>query len=158
VVILGGTMKTTSIEMAVGTFVLIGLAALGYLTIKLGKMELLGENYYRVKARFYSVSGLKTGASVELAGVRIGQVEKISLDTDRFVANITLKIHKGIELSEDVIASVKTSGMIGDKFIKLSPGGSEEILRPGDTITETESALDIEELISKYIFGELKQE
>jgi phospholipid/cholesterol/gamma-HCH transport system substrate-binding protein len=131
--------------------------AVGYLTIKFGKMELLGENYYTIYARFYSVSGLKRGASVELAGVQIGQVEEIALDPDRYLATVSLKIRKDIELGEDVIASVKTSGMIGDKFIKLSPGGTEEKLRAGDTIIETESALDIEELLSKYIFGDVKK-
>jgi phospholipid/cholesterol/gamma-HCH transport system substrate-binding protein len=148
-------MKRSSIEMSVGVFVLIGLLCIGYLTIKLGKMELLGENHYMLNARFESVSGLKAGAEVDLAGVQIGKVESISLDNERQMALVRLKIQNGVELSQDVIASVKTSGLIGDKYINISPGGSDEVLKPEDTIEETESALDIEELISKYVFGKV---
>jgi phospholipid/cholesterol/gamma-HCH transport system substrate-binding protein len=119
-------------------------------------MRLLGDDHYFLNARFLSVSGLKAGAQVEIAGVEVGQVDSISLDTKENVAMVRLKIKKNITLGDDVIASVKTSGLIGDKFVKLSPGGSDDILKPGDTITDTESALDIEELISKYAFGEVK--
>ena len=148
-------MKKTSVELGVGIFVLIGLICVGYLTIQLGKMKLLGDDHYFLNARFLSVSGLKAGAQVEIAGVSVGQVDSISLDSKDNVAMVRLKIKKNVILSDDVIASVKTSGLIGDKFIKLSPGGSDDILEPGDTITDTESALDIEELISKYAFGDV---
>ncbi len=146
-------MKKGAIEIFVGIFVLIGLVCVGYLTVKLGKMELLGDNYYTLHARFQSVSGLTEGATVEIAGVKVGQVEGITLDPERQVAMISLKIMHGVTLTDDVIASVKTSGLIGDKYIKLAPGGSEEVLKAGDTILETESAVDLEELISKYVFG-----
>lgn len=149
-------MKKSSVELGVGIFVIIGLICVGYLTIQLGQMRLLGDDHYFLNARFLSVSGLKAGAQVEIAGVEVGQVDSISLDPKDNVAMVRLKIKKNITLSDDVIASVKTSGLIGDKFIKLSPGGSDDILKPGDTITDTESALDIEELISKYAFGEVK--
>jgi phospholipid/cholesterol/gamma-HCH transport system substrate-binding protein len=148
-------MKRSSIELGVGFFVLIGLLCVGYLTIKLGKMEWLGENHYMLNARFESVSGLKAGAEVDLAGVQIGQVDSIHLDNERQMALVRLKIQKGVNLSQDVIASVKTAGLIGDKYINISPGGSDEKLKPDDTIEETESALDIEELISKYVFGKV---
>lgn len=141
--------------MAVGIFVLIGIICVGYLTIRLGKMQLIGGNYYDLNARFMSVSGLKSGAQVEMAGVQIGQVESIELDYEQQVAVVNLKIDKSVELTDDVIASVKTSGLIGDKYINLTPGGSDEILKSGDAITETESALDLEELISKYVFGDV---
>jgi len=146
-------MKKVSIETAVGIFVLIGLISVAYLTIKLGKMEWFGDNYYMVDARFDSVSGLKTGAQVDMAGVEIGQVSDIQLDNEEQVAIVSMKIEKEVKLTDDVIASVKTSGLIGDKYIKLTPGGSDRILESGDTIIETESALDIEELVSKYVFG-----
>ncbi len=146
-------MTRYKMEMAVGVFVLIGLACIGYLTIKLGKMELLGENFYTLNAKFFSVSGLKAGSDVEMAGVKIGQVETISLDTERYVADVSLKIQKGVQISDDTIASIKTAGLIGDKFIKLSPGNSDIYLAPGEAIIDTEAALDIEELISKYVFG-----
>ncbi len=149
-------VKKTVIETAVGVFVLIGLICVGYLTIKLGKMELIGDNYYYLQARFQNATGVKKGAQVEIAGVQVGQVDSISLDPKRQVALLRLKIQKSVQLSDDVIASVKTAGLIGDRYIKLSPGGSDSMLKNGDTITETESALDIEELVSKYVFGGVK--
>jgi phospholipid/cholesterol/gamma-HCH transport system substrate-binding protein len=149
-------MKKTSIEAAVGIFMLIGIVCVGYLSIRLGNMEWGGDRYYPVFARFQSVSGLITGAHVELAGVHIGKVNSIALDPKREVALVELKIQKGVILSDDVIASVKTSGLIGDKYLQLSPGNSDSILKPGDMITETESAVDIEALISKYVFGGTK--
>ncbi|MFO7496292.1 MAG: outer membrane lipid asymmetry maintenance protein MlaD [Desulfobacterales bacterium] len=144
-----------SVETAVGIFVLIGILCVGYLTIKLGKLELLADNFYVLNARFQSVSGLKKGAQVEIAGVPVGKVDTITLDNQGQVAVVKLKIENGVVLTDDVIASVKTAGLIGDKYIKLSPGGSDIVLKAGDTIIETESALDIEELISKYAFGKV---
>lgn len=146
-------MKKTSVETAVGIFVIIGIICVGYLTIKLGRMDWIGNNHYPIYARFQSVSGLTAGACVEMAGVQIGQVDSISLDQERLVARVKMKIQKDVVLTNDVIASVKTSGLIGDKYVKMTPGGSDEILKPGDMITETESAMDLEELISKYVFG-----
>ena len=148
-------MKKWSVEVAVGLFVLIGIACIGYLTIRLGKMEIIGDNYYTVSARFQSIAGLKAGSEVELAGVPVGQVEGFSLDQERWMAVVQMKIMKSIVLTEDVIASIKTAGLIGDKYIKLSPGVSDVPLKPGGVIIETESALDIEELISKYVFGKV---
>ena len=145
-------MKKTSIETWVGIFVLVGLVCVGYLTIKLGKMELVGDNNYPIYARFQSVAGLKKGSQVEIAGVKVGMVDSIFLDKDK-KAIVRMKIDKGLVLTDDVIASVKTAGIIGDKYIKISPGGSDTILKPGEMITETESALDLEELVSKYVFG-----
>ncbi len=146
-------MKNASIETGVGIFVIIGILCVGYLTIKLGKMEIFGDDHYPLYAKFQSVSGLKSGAFVEMAGVRIGKVSSIILDPETKAALVELNIHKGVELSEDVIASVTTAGLIGDKYINLSPGGSDETLKPGDTISETESAVNLEALISKYVFG-----
>jgi phospholipid/cholesterol/gamma-HCH transport system substrate-binding protein len=148
-------MQKTSIEMAVGIFMLIGIACVGYLTIQLGKMQWLGDNFYALDARFKSAAGLKTGTQVEIAGVQVGQVGSIQFDPKRQVALVQLKIQKNIVLTDDVIASVKTSGLIGDRYIKLTPGGSDLVLKPGDQITDTESAIDFEELISKYVFGKV---
>lgn len=146
-------MKKSSIEIAVGIFMLIGIICIGYLTIKLGKMDWTGNDHYLIHARFQSVSGLKGGASVEMAGVQIGQVDTISLNPEKKIADVTLSIQNGVQLEDDVIASVKTAGLIGDKYIMISPGGSDIILGHGEIITETESALDLEDLISKYLFG-----
>jgi phospholipid/cholesterol/gamma-HCH transport system substrate-binding protein len=148
-------MKKINVELAVGIFMLIGIVCVGYLTIRLGKMELIGSGHYPIEARFSSVTGLTAGARVEIAGVEVGQVDSIVLDKQRQVALVRLKIQKAVELDEDTIASIKTSGLIGDKFIKLSPGGSDVILKPGDSIVETEAAIDLEDLISKYVFGDV---
>jgi phospholipid/cholesterol/gamma-HCH transport system substrate-binding protein len=150
-------MNMVKLEMMVGSFMLIGILCLGYVSIKLGKMELIGGDFYSVTARFDSVSGLKPGARVEVAGVEVGKVDRISLDPksgDRALA--LLKIKTGVKISDDVIASVRTSGIIGDKFIKLQQGGSETVLKDNGTIHETESAIDIEELVSKFIHGNVK--
>ncbi len=150
-------MKRSSVELAVGIFVIIGILCVGYLTIKLGKMELMGDNYYPLYAKFESAAGLKPGSNVEIAGVQIGQVESIVLEPIMQVAKVELKIQKGVEIGDDVIASIKTAGLIGDKYITISPGGSEETLEPGAYIEETESALDVEDLVSKYVFGDKKE-
>jgi len=133
--------------------VLIGLLCTAYLTIKLGRMEVLGDSGYTVTARFTNVAGLRVGASVEIAGVSIGRVSAIRLDTTDFTAHVDLHINEGVPLSEDVMASVKTSGLIGDKYIAITPGGAEELLPAGSTITDTEPTLDIEALIGKVVFG-----
>jgi phospholipid/cholesterol/gamma-HCH transport system substrate-binding protein len=149
-------MNMAKLEMTVGVFMLIGMLCLGYISIKLGKMEIMGGNYYTISAEFDSVSGLKPGARVEVAGVEVGKVDRISLDPksgDQAVAY--LKIKTGIKINDDVIASVRTSGIIGDKFIKLKPGGSDRFLKDNDRIRETESAIDIEELVSKFIHGKV---
>lgn len=146
-------MKKYSKETSVGVFVLICLLCVGYLTIKLGKMEVMGDNTYSVHARFTSITGLRVGADVEIAGVPVGKVASIILDTEDSRAKVTFAIRKDVPLTDDVIASVKTSGLIGDKYIKLTPGGSAESLTDGGEITDTESAVDLEELISKYVFG-----
>lgn len=148
-------MKKYALETYVGIFVLIGLICVAYLTVKLGKFEVLGGDYYVLKARFASVSGLKQGSSVEMAGVQIGTVDRIRINTELQVAEVELKIRKDIALSEDTIASIKTNGLIGDKYVRITPGGSEEVLGDGDRIMETESAIDLEELISQYIFGKV---
>ena len=145
-------------ETAVGLFVLIGLLCVAYLTIKLGKMEVFTGQGYELNASFDSVSGLRVGADIEMAGVPVGKVTSVRLDPDPMSnqAVVRLRFDKDLHLSDDSIASVRTSGLIGDKFISISRGGSEHMLAPGDTITETESAVDLGSLISKYAFGGVK--
>ncbi len=140
-------------QSIVGIFMVIGLVCVGYLTIKLGKMEVFGDKGYSISANFGSVSGLRNGANVEIAGVVVGRVTKISIDTSSYLANVQMQINHGMVLGDDTIASVKTSGLIGDKYIALEPGGSEDLLGEGSVIFDTESAVDIESLISKYVFG-----
>lgn len=148
-------MKKYTSETVVGIFVVIGLICVGYMTIKLGKVSLFGDDYYSLYARFSSVSGLKTGSSVEVHGIEIGRVEKMTLDNDKQVAVLELKILKGLNIYDDATASIKTSGLIGDKFVSIDPGGGGDILKEGSFIVETNSPSDIEELISKYAFGDV---
>lgn len=149
--------KSANLETIVGVFVLVGILCLSYLSIKLGKMEIVGGDSYRVYANFDSISGLKTGASVEIAGVEVGRVDRINLDENAgFTARVALKVNTGIQLQDDVIASIRTRGIIGDKYIMLKPGGSDVILKDGDRIRETESAIDFESLISKFIHGKVE--
>jgi phospholipid/cholesterol/gamma-HCH transport system substrate-binding protein len=150
-------MKQSSLELGVGVFVLLGIICVGYLTIRLGEIEVLGDKTYMLNARFKSVTGLRAGAQVEIAGVQVGQVDSIALDPKDMMAMVRLKVKEAIVLSDDVIASVKTAGLLGDKYILLSPGGSDKILKPGDMIIETEPVLDIEGLIGKFAFGKVKE-
>jgi len=121
-------------------------------------MDLFSAKGFDISARFDSASGLRTGADVELAGVPVGRVTAIRLDTDpmRSQAIVDMKLNENLHLSDDSMASIKTSGLIGDKYISLSRGGSETEIKRGGTITETESPMDIESLISKYAFGGVK--
>jgi len=143
-------MNRISIETAVGIFIIVGLACMAYLAVKLGDINLFGTEQYVVNARFSNISGLKEGSTVEIAGVKVGKVSKIYLDN--YQAFVELLINPGIKIQEDAIASIRTQGIIGDKYVKISPGGAEDYIRPQGVLTETESSVDIEELVSKYIF------
>ena len=147
-------MKRFNLEMAVGVFMMVGLLAVAYLTLNLGGLELLGGDYYKVHASFSSVSGLKSGARVEIAGVQVGKVSRITLVDDQ--AKVELSLKPEVKIGSDVFASIKTQGIIGDKFVQLTPGAEEDFLKDGDEITETESAVDLESLISKYVFGKVE--
>ena len=146
-------MRRSNLELTVGIFVLLGMACLAYLAINLGKMEVYGEGY-QIFAIFDNVSGLKTGATVEIAGVDVGQVNSIQL-TPMYQARVGLKLRQGVKVHDDAIASVRTKGIIGDKFVKLSPGSSEKLIPVGGKIFNTESGIDLEELIGSYIHGKV---
>ena len=147
-------MERGKLEFVVGLFVLVGILCLGYLAIKLGKLELVGGNYYELTADFSSSSGLKKGASVEIAGVEVGRVKSIELKDDQ--AEIVLAIQDGITVYNDAIASIKTRGIIGEKYMGLSPGGSGDPLTKGETIVDTESGIDLEQVISQFIHGNVE--
>ncbi len=146
-------MERSRVNIAVGIFVVLGVLALAYLSIKLGRVTFLGGGGYLVTADFPAVGGLRPGASVEIAGVEVGRVESIGLAD--YQARVVLRLNSDIELQEDSIASIKTKGLIGEKFIRISPGASEKIIPPGGRIREVESPVDLEELISKYVFGKV---
>ena len=145
--------KKYDMELMVGIFVLLGVLALGFLSIRLGKLDVVGRAGYTVYAEFTNAGGIKTGDNVEIAGVEIGKVKSILLVN--YTARAELWIKKGVNLQDDVIATIKTKGLIGEKFIQVTPGGSERLLTDGGKIRDTQSAIDIEELLSKYVFGKV---
>lgn len=149
-------MKKVGVEIVVGIFIVIGLLCLAYISVKLGKVNLLGGKYYSVKAVFSSVKGLKKYTAVEIAGVEVGKVDDIKLDTENYEAVITLLIRDDVELQEDAIASIRTKGLLGEKYVEITPGGSDELIHPGGTIIETEPPIDLEKLIGSFVFGEVK--
>ncbi len=146
-------MQRSALDLAVGVFVLIGILALGWLSVRLGRVEFLGGSGYQVTADFPSVGGLKPGSAVEIAGVEIGRVEAITLAD--YQARVRIRIRSDVKLQEDSIASIKTKGLIGEKYVRINPGGSDRIIPPNGRIREVEPPVDFEELLSKYIFGKV---
>jgi phospholipid/cholesterol/gamma-HCH transport system substrate-binding protein len=144
-------MRRVNLETTVGLFLLLGIACLAYLSLRLGKLELTGGDRYPVTAEFSSVAGLRPGADVEIAGVDVGTIDSIAIRNYRAV--VRMEIGKGIRLQDDAIASVRTRGLIGDKYISISPGASDRMIPPGGRIRETESAIDLEGLIGQFIHG-----
>jgi phospholipid/cholesterol/gamma-HCH transport system substrate-binding protein len=146
-------VRPRSVDTLVGLFVVLGVVCLGWLSIRLGKLEVRGGRGYAVHATFSSISGLTTGAAVEIAGVEIGRVQRIELRDYR--ARVTLRIDPSVQLPDDAIASVKTRGLIGDRYVAITPGASERRVPPGGTIHDTEDAIDVEQLIAQFIHGKL---
>ena len=145
-------MKRINIEVIVGIFFVVGVAAFAYLTIMLGGKSVLNTGNYNLTASFTSTAGLKPGAPIEIAGVPVGKIASIDFDPEAYLSVVTLSLRPEVQVQEDAIASVRSTGLIGGKVLQISPGGAEEILEPGDEIEETEPSISIEELISKYIF------
>jgi phospholipid/cholesterol/gamma-HCH transport system substrate-binding protein len=148
-------MKKLNLDVVVGLFLIAGFLAFVYISLHLGEFSVfaLGEQYH-LSAKFNDISGLKEGAAVEMSGVSIGRVQKIRLaEGDR--AEVTMRLRSEVRITEDAMASIRTQGIIGDKYVRITQGGAEEYLEDGAAITETESAVDLEELVSKYIFGEV---
>ena len=148
-------MKKYSKETVVGIFVVIGLACIGYMTVKLGNVGFFGDNSYSLFAKFNTVTGLREGNPVNMLGLEIGKVQKFTMDQENQQVLVEFKINKGIEIYDDAIASVKTEGLIGDKYVAVDPGGGGDLLADGDSITDTNSPTDIMDLVSKYAFGDV---
>ena len=146
-------MKRFNLEITVGLFVVLGLVALAYLSIKLGQIQIGSGNTYTLTAVFPTVAGLQPGAGIEVAGVQIGRVEKI--DLQNFEALVTMRLDASVQLQEDAIASIRTRGLIGEKYIRISPGGSERLIAAGGRIREVETPLDFEDLIGQFIQGKI---
>jgi len=140
-------MRKYSKETTVGVFVVIGLIAIGYLTINLGDVSFL----------FSSVTGLRTGSAVNMLGLEVGKVGSLTIDQEKQQAVVELRLRRGIKVYDDAIASIKTEGLIGDKMVSIDAGGSGDLLTPGAAIVDTQSPTDLMELISKYAFGDVKK-
>ena len=151
-------MKKYTMETIVGIFVIFGLLCVGYMTVKLGKVNILGDNSYSLVAKFTTVTGLRIGSPVNILGIDVGRVEKITMDQENQKAIVELRVKKDIKIYDDAIASIKTEGLIGDKYLNIDPGGGGDLLKPNGVITDTQAAMDIEQLISKYAFGEVKKD
>jgi len=151
-------MKKYSIETAVGVFVVVGLICVGYMTVKLGKVSLFGEDAYPLTARFASVSGLRVGSAVEVYGIEVGSVMHLGIDAEKQMGVVGMKINRGVKVYDDAVATIKSAGLIGDKYVNIDPGGAGVVLKPGGVITQTSAATDIEDLIGKYAFGDTKKE
>lgn len=147
-------MRKSEIELTVGLFLIAGIICLGYLSIKLGRMEILGGEGYDIYGLFSDTGGLKRGSSVTIAGVEVGRIKNISLED--YQARVVMNISKNVKVQEDAIASIKTRGLIGEKYVEITPGASEKIIPPGGRIRETQPPIDFEELISKYVFGKVE--
>ncbi|MBV1909389.1 MAG: outer membrane lipid asymmetry maintenance protein MlaD [Kangiellaceae bacterium] len=144
-------MKKVSLEFVVGLFLIVGLSAIVYLSVVVSGISGFGSDGYQLSAKFENSSGLKRGAVIEIAGVKIGQVESIELDSETQESMVWMSIDSGVEIQDDAVASIRTAGIIGDKFIKVSTGGGDPLV-DGDEIIETEPSISIEELVSKYMF------
>ena len=148
-------MKKFDVEIAVGIFVFFGLLCMAYISVKLGKINLIGNDYYPVKAVFSTVKGLKKDTVVEIAGVEVGKVDTIKLVN--YEAVVTLLIRDDIKLQEDAIASIRTKGLLGEKYVEIAPGGSDVLIQPGATLHDTEPPIDLEKLIGSFVFGKVKE-
>ncbi len=151
-------MKKYAMETTVGIFLVFGLLCIGYMTVKLGHVSLLGDNTYSLFARFTTVSGLRAGSPVDMLGIEVGRVGRLTMDQKDQKAVVEIKIQKDIKVYDDAIVSIKTEGLIGDMFLSIDPGGAGKLLVPGGTIIETQPAVDIVDLIGKYAFGEVKKQ
>jgi phospholipid/cholesterol/gamma-HCH transport system substrate-binding protein len=148
-------MKKYSKETVVGIFVVVGLVCIGYMTVKLGNVGFLGQNAYSLFGRFNTVTGLRVGNSVNMLGLEIGRVKTFKMDQENQQVIVEFEIDDGIGVYDDAIASIKTEGLIGDKYVSIDPGGSGALLKDGDTITDTNSPTDIMDLVSRYAFGDV---
>ncbi len=147
-------MRKFDAELSAGLFLLLGIFALAFISIKLGKLEILGGGGYAVYAEFQKAGGVKNGASVEIAGVEVGKVESVRLDRN-YEAMVKFIINDKVKIQDDAIASIKTKGLIGEKYVEITPGGSDKILKNGERLRETEAPIDLEDVISKYIYGKV---
>ena len=148
-------MGNSRVEIFVGTFLIIGFMAFGWLALQLGEVAwLTGSKTYMINAEFNNISGVKAGADVQIAGVTVGKVRQLELNKEN-QAVVGMQVDREVVIPVDSVASVKSQGIIGDKYIQITLGGDESLYKPGETIVDTESAVDLESLISKFAFGQV---
>jgi len=148
-------MNKHKLEFFVGLFAAIGIVCLAFLSIAIARNELFAANGYEVQAVFSNCSGLRKGSTILIAGVEVGRVKQIALKD--YEARVTLQLQRDVVLQQDAIASIKSKGLIGEKYIEISPGASDRKIEPRGTILNTESGLDIESLISKFVHGDVSK-
>ena len=146
-------MERTTLDLWVGLFIAAGIAAMLVLALKVGNFSLNGSDTYKVYAYFDNIGGLKQRAPIKSAGVVVGRVGEITFDTKQYKAKVTLKIDKHYRFSKDTTASILTSGLLGEQYIGLDTGADDEMLKDGDTISLTQSAVVLEKLIGQFIFN-----
>jgi phospholipid/cholesterol/gamma-HCH transport system substrate-binding protein len=151
-------MNRAGIDLWVGIFVAIGLGAIVFLALKVGNLVTIGnEPGYRLEARFDNIGGLKLRAPVKAAGVVVGRVESVRLDARSYEAVVTLRIDRGYEFTKDTIAAINTSGLLGEVYISLDAGGDTAMLKDGERIAKTQSAVVMEKLISQFLFDKASE-
>ena len=146
-------MNRAGIDLWVGIFVAIGLGAIVFLALKVGNLLTVSNAPgYRLEARFDNIGGLKLRAPVKAAGVVVGRVESVRLDPKSYEAVVTLRIERDFEFTKDTIASINTSGLLGEVYVGLDAGGETAMLKDGDRVAKTQSAVVVEKLISQFLF------
>lgn len=150
-------INTSSLHFSIGLFVIIGLGCTAYLAMVLANTTFFAGDSYVITAKFTAVNGLRPGSNVEISGVAVGKVSDISLDQKLYQAVVTMQIQNAVGIPADSTAAVKTSGLIGDKYISIIPGADDTMLKDKETLLDTQAAIDIEEMISKYVFGSVEK-
>jgi phospholipid/cholesterol/gamma-HCH transport system substrate-binding protein len=151
-------MKKYSMQTVVGIFVVIGLICVGYTSVKLGKVTFFQSDNYTLYARFTTVEGLRVGSPVDVFGIEAGSISNLRIDNQRQIAMVTMKIGKDVQVYSDASATIKAMGLIGDKYVRIDPGGAGTLLKSGGAITNTTAEPDIEDLLGRYIFGQANTE
>jgi phospholipid/cholesterol/gamma-HCH transport system substrate-binding protein len=147
-------MTKKNMEMLVGLFVVLGIAALVFIALKAANLGSFGNNGgYMLQARFDNIGSLKPRAPVRSAGVTVGRVKGIRLDPKTYQGLVTMEIQDGVEFPRDSSAKILTAGLLGDQYVGLEAGGDEKNLAPGETLTQTQSAVVLENLISQFLFN-----
>ena len=151
-------MERTTVDLWVGIFVVAGIAALVMLAMKVGNLGTYNvSETYQVHAYFSNIGGLKPKASIKSAGVLVGRVTDITLDTERYEAKVVMNLDKRYQFPSDTFANIMTSGLLGEQYIGLLPGGDEQMLKNGEQLKKTQSAMVLEDLIGKFLYSKAEE-